>query len=84
MSVSILRIPNGLDVSEYDRAIEEIDAGSKQNFENEAGIELIIQNTSDRETDSVNIPRNASSAQLSNGKFYFFFCFFAYSIKIRN
>lgn len=34
--------------------------------ENEAGIELIIQGTSDRETDSVNIPRNASSAQLSN------------------
>ena len=68
MSVSILRVPGGLDVSEYDR--EEIgDDGmpiSKQYSENEAGIELIVQGTSDRETDSVNIPRNASSAQLSN------------------
>lgn len=71
MSVAILRIPGGLDVSEYDAAIEEFDDDglvTKQYLENKAGIELIVQGTSDRETDSVNIPRNASSAQLSNGK----------------
>jgi len=69
MSVSILRVPDGLDVSEYEREIEFGDDGrpiSKQFSENEAGIELIVQGTSDREQDSINIPRNASSAQLSN------------------
>lgn len=65
-----MRIPGGLDVSEYDRTIDDIgdDGISKQYLENEAGIELIVQGTSDRENDSVNIPRNASSAQLSNGE----------------
>ena len=44
MSVAILRIPGGLDTSEYERTNEEMgDEGSKQYLENEAGIELIVQ-----------------------------------------
>ena len=70
MSVSILRIPGGLDVSSDERAIEE--AGdddvlitNSKYFENEAGIELVIHGTGDQH-DSLSMPRNASSAQLSN------------------
>ena len=70
MSVAILRIPGGLDVSSDERALQEVGDDdvliTNKYGENEAGIELIIQGTSDRETDSVCIPRNASSAQLSN------------------
>lgn len=70
MSVSILRIPGGLDVSSDERALQEVGDDdvliTNKYTENEAGIELIIQGTSDRETDSVCMPRNASSAQLSN------------------
>lgn len=73
MSVSILRIPGGLDVSSDERAIEEagdddVLVTNNRYMENETGIELVIQGTSDRENDSVSMsmPRNASSAQLSN------------------